>query len=341
LVAGIMFTYPSIARADCDRACTAAMFYALLNKVNAVVMTVFLPSSQLTNMGNAASNIQTLTTASVNEIKHTNAEGFKTRVNSDHILKEKLATLDIVKERNRTFGSVSKDLCYEVDTLAGNITKSPINIEDRTRSYSRTINREIKTPAFGRRIWKEFDAQPQSLAGAFADDVWDDVSWFNTGKLVKAVSQSTWFPTPTDGNDVHSLEYKRLFDEFTAKQDIARQAIAEHMQRGSINLEGPLATYIEEIEQDIGVDRLGSNFDDLIALVGESNISGEMRVRNSSMSGDELKRLMIMAMAQRNFLLSQVNHMHRSRSTLKALSNALDADAFYEPRLEDAYSNIN
>ncbi len=328
-------------QASCKDDCSVQFFAGMAVVVNAYIASLGTPESQIVNLGTALSNVQTLLTSGANPISHSNAEGFKTKVNSEHILAEKRATLDIAKERNRTFGAISDDLCFEADTLGGKFTKSPIDIEDRTRSYSRTINREIKTTAFGRRIWQEFDALPQSLASAFAEDVWDDVSWFNTGKLIKAVSQSTWFPAPTPGRDAQSLEYKRLYDEFTAKQDIARQALADHMQRGSINLEGAPATYINEIKSDISVNRLGTNLDDVIALIGENGMSGELKVRTTSLSGDELKRILTMHVAQRNFLMSHNDHMTKSINGLRALSAALEQDEFYEPILENAYRNIN
>ena len=353
LLTMLLVLTPRPAHAYCDScvaAATTAAGAAVSASIGALEGALYY---QLTEIGYAISNLTTIQTALLTEIKVTNQEGFKTLTNENHLLAEKLETLDIAKERNRTFGSISQALCFETDKTVGNtgtntqLFKSTLN---NARAFSTMIKNSAKTPAVRRRVMQELF--PEGLdVGKYTGGTQilnsSDISHLPV--LTHVLAQSTIHPAPPEadsGRDSdQNRQYRQLWREREMHASFAEDFINRGILKNHANVE--LGEYVGEMIEAAGrnpadyvADGLTSE-SAIIETIGLSRFGNKSSVELSAISGEELLRILISEIGKGNYVLSKQYEALKDTRLIEALAYAKQVEEFYNPKLETARANIN
>ncbi len=344
---------PQPAAAVCDSCVAGAVAVAGTSVTTAVSSLSVMLNTQLTNIGNSLSNLQNLQQALLSEIKTTNQEGFKTIVNEQHLLAEKIETLNIAKERNRTFGSISDAHCFETDMTLGNTgTNTPLfkSTLANSRAFSTKIKNSAKTPAVRRRIMEELF--PEGIdVGKYTGGtrVLSSSDIAHLPVVAHVLAQSTIHPAPPAAeigreSDVNR-SYRQLWREREMHASLAEDVINRSILKNHANVD--LAEYVSEMVVAAGRDP-GDYIADgrtsesaIIETIGLSRFGNQSSIEIASISGDELLRVLISETGKSNYILSKQYESLKEIRLMEALAYAKQVEAFYNPKLEYARSNIN
>lgn len=347
----VLVQIPTVPKAQaqyCD-VCTAGAVLLATQEITVVLGYIV---TELNEIGKA-----------VQQVIETNATGFaslnqviievsRIEVNEAHILAEKQATLEIKRSINDKFGSVSEDLCYEVEVTSGKVAGNTA-IENAVRNNVNNFAAEYRarTRGAGRRtaLLKEI---PETIrVGDYfnGETIATPEMMQYLPQVVVALSETKSFeaprvPTPSaplsNTEDDYAQKYRgRLFS-----LQIVQDAIRASIQDQSIPTKETgewVATKLENAGVNSGshVDGAMTTKAGLIKAVGHAKFGSTGSAEVANLSGDELMRVHIEMLGHSNYLLAENWKVANHQKILMALELSKAVEAHHNEDLTKALIN--
>lgn len=323
-----------------DDGCSSFCFVVLQLAILEYVVAANLRTEfQLTQIGNSLSTLGATNTAGLSAIQATNSEGFRNVINEAHTLEEKVQTLNVKNQIERTFGSVSQDVCFQVDTIRGGAIDQVADDRRRSSESVQAFDQSLVATGSARiKEWKEVDASPEILAQIF--DGLDDLSDNNYSRIVRLVTEHRRYPYPANRGSNNALAYKQLYRERNEHLKIARAAIMDHLAANSFPLTEQSAAFSNAVLGDAGAIG-GTTKRDLVKAIGLSTFGNESSIRISSMQGEELLRVLGNEVAKSQYLASENNRLFSQVAEFKGLSAALEIENHYQGEMINSLDQLN
>jgi hypothetical protein len=340
-------------RAQCDACVTASVAAAAVTITAGIAQLEAVLYYELFNIGNAIASLITSNATLLQSLKVSNEKGFDLMVTEGHVRAAKMGSLDVKRDINISFGAISADHCYEVETTMGTSGSNTSEYQQAlfsAKSFGGEIKANTKSPALRRRIMEEYFPDDVDFGRYFSpNQSLNEVDMLHVPTLTHVLSQSVVMPVaPVKGLSKEN-DRTRYYRELKRERD-THGAIVEDVLARAMLTNAPVVNageYVQKTLENAGID--SSNFvqeeftseTGLVKAIGHSSFGNVSGVRNSALSGEELMRVLISEVGKTNFVLSKQYEALKDIRMLQTLSFGKQVESFYETRLEKAFQQLN
>ena len=271
-------------------------------------------------------------------------------VNEAHLLEEKVETLKVVQRTQDRFGSLSEDLCYEVELTAGKGVDDSI-IQGIVGNQVNEFTSEYLS------LYRGTGARSRVLRENIPEDI--NISDYFGGNTLASPEMIAALPTVTLALTEHESfeapkepgilsrtnpreeDYRQKYRSRLFQQQIARNQVMETIVDNSIP-SIPIGDWASTKLQQAGYDP--DNYVSsgrvtkagLMKALGSAQFSNEGASEIAGLTGDELNRKLIQMIGHQNYLMAeQWKEANQTKLNL-SLQLSHEIEKHYNPKLKNA-----